>query len=204
MAEKANGPKAPAAKSISKTEAVRRALARFGRDATPLQMQPWIKSEFGITMSANHISASKGKLLGKKKPAAKTAAPKPAASNATAARADGISKLEGVRRVLAEFGPDTKPVQIQAHLKSRFGIPISVDVASTYKKLVARQAKAGKKTRTPKAAFPTSQASSTASTAARPKAAGAGVSLDDLGAVKELVGRVGAESLRTLIDLFAR
>src|SRR3954453_1814283 len=88
MADKANGQTGATApkKSITQKEAVRRALGHFGNDAKPSAMQPWIKQEFGIDMSTNHISASKGEIqskskkAGKVKPAAKkSAAPKAAA-----------------------------------------------------------------------------------------------------------------------------
>jgi hypothetical protein len=213
----ANGPKAAQAKGISKMEAVRRALAHFGRDAAPSQMQPWIKSEFGIAMTPSHISAYKGKLLAKARgngrPAAKAAAPKPAAAASAAAPktgaapANGISKIEGVKRAMAELGPDAKPLAIKDYLKSRFGVEISGDVVSTYKKTVAKRGKTGRKPAAtkgrppaPKAVAATPQAPATAPRAA----SGAGVSLEDLGAVKHLVGRVGADGLRALIDLFAR
>src|SRR5439155_11962574 len=88
MAKKANGKAGASApqKGMSKKEAVRRALAELGSDAKPSAMQPWIKQQFGIDMSTNHISASKGEIqskskkAGKAKPAAKkSAAPKAAA-----------------------------------------------------------------------------------------------------------------------------
>ena len=69
------------AEEITKQEAVRRALKAMGRAATPTQMQPYIKQQFGIEMSINHISNSKsilqkkgGKGKGAKKPAAQGAA----------------------------------------------------------------------------------------------------------------------------------
>jgi hypothetical protein len=76
------------AETISKQEAVRRALAHFGNDAKPVEMQPWIKGEFGIEMSTDHISTAKGEILRKAglggrpkkgKAPAKKAAPKAAA-----------------------------------------------------------------------------------------------------------------------------
>ena len=68
------------AEKISKQEAVRRALAHFGNDAKPMQMQGWIRSEFGIEMGTDHISTAKGDILRKagvkKKPASKKLGPK--------------------------------------------------------------------------------------------------------------------------------
>src|SRR5947209_698225 len=50
---------------MSKMEAVRRALAQLGREAKPLQIKDYIKSEFGIEMGADHISTYKGDILKK-------------------------------------------------------------------------------------------------------------------------------------------
>src|SRR5215470_18060960 len=63
-------------KGISKMEAVRQALGHFGNDAKPLEMRPWIKQQFGINMSTDHISTYKGDIRRKAK------APTPAASAA--------------------------------------------------------------------------------------------------------------------------
>src|SRR3954452_15081931 len=87
-------------KGISKIEAVRQALAHFGNDTMPSKMQPWIKQQFGIDISANHISASRchiRKMAGKAKaptPAPRAAdasvrTPKPAAS---AAKESAVAK----------------------------------------------------------------------------------------------------------------
>jgi hypothetical protein len=92
---------------------------------------------------------------------------------------NGITKLEGVKRALAELGPDAMPLAIKDYLKTKLGIDISGDVASTYKKTLARQAKGDK------------------------QPAGDGVSLQDIEAVKDLIGRVGTDNLRTLIDLLS-
>ena len=50
MADKVNGQTGASTpkKGISKMEAVRQALGHFGSDAKPSEMQPWIKSRFGI------------------------------------------------------------------------------------------------------------------------------------------------------------
>ena len=61
------------AEEITKQEAVRRALKAMGRAATPSQMQPYIKQNFGIDMSTDHISTSKGIILHPKKKGGKGA-----------------------------------------------------------------------------------------------------------------------------------
>src|SRR3954453_572517 len=90
MADKANGQTGATApkKSITQKEAVRRALAHFGNEATPSAMQPWIKQQFGIDMSPNHISASRGDIL-KKASKANTTAP---AAKATATSSPATPK----------------------------------------------------------------------------------------------------------------
>jgi hypothetical protein len=113
------------AEQISKQEAVRRALAHFGNDAKPAQMQGWIKSEFGIEMGADHISTAKGEILrkagvkrkrGKKKPgrpkagkpsAAVTVTSAPVAAPARA-KAGGIAldDILSVKALLGRVGPD--------------------------------------------------------------------------------------------------
>jgi len=116
---------------VSKKGAVRRALRALGKGATPSAMRPWISQQFGIEMSADHISTAKGEILrgkGKKRTAGK-------GNEAKAASAVG------------------------------------------------------------KAAAPSSSG---------PGPAAGTVSLDDVRLVKDLMGRVGAEPLRSLIDLLAR
>jgi hypothetical protein len=46
------------AEKITKQEAVRRALAHFGKDGKPAQMQGWIKQQFNLDMSTDHISTA--------------------------------------------------------------------------------------------------------------------------------------------------
>jgi hypothetical protein len=87
MADKANGatPVSAPKKGMTKMEAVRRAIAHFGNTAKPSEMQPWIKQQFGIEMSPNHISASRGDIQRKNKLAVKVkAGRKPAVPKATA------------------------------------------------------------------------------------------------------------------------
>src|SRR5262245_47749776 len=122
MAEKTKqtgdaGAGAAAPTTLSKKEAVRRALKELGKDATPSAMRPWIKQQFGIEMSNDHISTAKGEILrgkGKKKSHAKATTParqpaKPTASVASRPRpAAGTISLDDVRLVkelLARISP---------------------------------------------------------------------------------------------------
>jgi hypothetical protein len=126
------------AEKITKQEAVRRALAHFGREAKPAQMKGWIKEEFRIDMSTDHISTAKGEILRKAREGKKPAAKKPAPPKSAA----------------REAGP--KPTA-------------------------------------PPQAKPTPA----------PATGGGGIPLEDILAVKNLVGRLGAGPLHALIDAFA-
>ncbi|HKB40668.1 MAG TPA: hypothetical protein VKD72_29855 [Gemmataceae bacterium] len=165
MADKANGQTGASTpkKSITQKEAVRRALAHFGSDAMPLQMQPWIKQQFGIDLSNNHISTYKGEI---RKQAGKAKAPATAPKAAAAAA------------------------------------PVAPKPAAPAAKKPAASKPAPKK---PSAPQPKAQQAA-ARSKALPKGGRAdrGISLGDIEAVKGLVGRVGAEQLRSLIDLLAK
>jgi hypothetical protein len=117
------------AEKISKQEAVRRALAHFGRDAKPSQMKPWIKEQFGIDMGTDHISTAKGSILkaaGKGKPAAKASvaktapravqARKEASAPTTSGRAAGIplQDILYVKGLVGRVGPDQLHTLIDA------------------------------------------------------------------------------------------
>jgi hypothetical protein len=232
MAVKANGPQASRANGINKLEAVRRALDELGPDATPSELQPFIKQKFGITMTTDHISTSKSAIRrqaadkGKPTPAKAAAAPKLAVTKPHAvanqnkrAAANGITKMDGVKRALADLGPDAKPLAIKDYVKSHFGIEISTDVVSVYKRTLAHKAKDGEtsgankgKPAAPKPQLQPAKAPVATKTTLSPaapkvesvKPAAGGVSLLDIGVVKDLMDRVGADSLRTLIDLLAK
>jgi hypothetical protein len=81
------------AEQITKMEAVRRALDHFGRDAKPAQMKGWIKDNFGVEMTADHISTAKGDILRKKKAGKGTGAKRPAAQGAAAREGAGDQKV---------------------------------------------------------------------------------------------------------------
>jgi hypothetical protein len=129
------------AEKIAKMEAVRRALKHFGPDAKPTQMQGWIKDQFQIDMTANHVSTYKGDIRKKRAGKGKPAAPKPAPQKAAA------------RKV---------PAQTPAAAKQ--ASPPSPSLTSK----------------------------------------GGGIPLEVVLTVKDLVVRLGAASVRTLIDAFAR
>jgi len=129
VANKSNPPKA---NGMTKKDAVRKALDALGRDAKPAELKPFIKDNYGIDMTPEHITTAKGEILrGKGKPAAK-------------------------KKAVAPRQPAARPQEPQP---------------------------AG---------------------ASRARNGDGGISLQDLQTVMELVGRVGPDTLRSLIDLLAR
>ncbi len=238
MAQQTNTPQKPSqgkANGISKKEAVRRALAAMGPDATSVQLQPYIKANFGFELTPNHISAAKGDILreaAKGKPAAVKTAPKPAPKPAAtpqpvapvaqppavpqqaAAKANAISKKEAVRQALKKLGKDAKPAQLQPYIKATFGLDMTPEHITTTKSDLLRgkgnkgKTKGKQQSTAAKASAKPSSLPQTATAAASGLRAGNGnapgsIRLEDVEATKALLGRVGANSLRTLIDLLA-
>jgi hypothetical protein len=125
----------------------------------------------------------------------------------------GLTKMEAVRQALAQLGRDAKPRVIQPYVKERFGVEMTTDHISTYKKEIARKAAKGKaKPRVtakekpgPVAAAAPRETAPKPPAATKPTVGGkSGIPLGDILTVKELVGRLGAGPLHTLIDAFAR
>jgi hypothetical protein len=120
-------------KGITKIEAVRRALAHFGNDAKPSAMSPWIKQQFGIEVSPNHISASRGaiqrkhKQAGKARPAAKKAATPKAAANQPAPKPPAV--IPSPRQVQGDISlPDIEAVKGLVHRVSPEQLRALVDL----------------------------------------------------------------------------
>jgi len=131
------------------------------------------------------------------------------------AQAGSITKMEAVGRALGELGKTAMPLQIQKLVKERFGVVMNVSHISNCKTEIQRQAKGKKKPPVLKAVAkhppapknvvatkPSPQ--SQGKPAPAPAAKAAGISLDDIRTAKELVGRVGADRLRKLIDVLSR
>jgi hypothetical protein len=108
MAEKANIP--------TKIDLVRQAMGKLGDDAGPTQLQDYVKSKFGVSMTTDHVSNYKGKILrsqtgkrkstGKKKTAAKprAEAPRVGATRSTTS-ALSLQDVETTRSLLGRIGP---------------------------------------------------------------------------------------------------
>src|SRR5262249_7995284 len=124
-----------------------------------------------------------------------------------------ITKKEAVRRSLAKLGQDAKPALIRADIKERFGIEMTPAHITTTKGELRRQAAKGKAAprrppgRPPKAkaeADPAQRHPPAPAPAERGSSTGATVLLEDIQTLKSLVKRVGADHLKTLIDLLSR
>src|SRR5579864_3066949 len=111
MAETANGSKG----TVSKMEAVRQGLRQLGRKAKPLKIQAFIKEQYDIDMTPDHISnykstILKGKGKGKGKPGRppKAAAAPAAAKPANAQGRSGLvpEDVANVKTLLRRVGSD--------------------------------------------------------------------------------------------------
>jgi hypothetical protein len=113
-----------------------------------------------------------------------------------------ITKQEAVRRAVAALGKKAGAQDIQKYVKETFNIDMTIDHIYTAKSSVlAKRKKAATKPAAPK---PVSTTKPQAGPAPAIRKATVRFSLDDLHTVKALVGRVGAEQLRTLIELLAK
>jgi hypothetical protein len=136
--------------------------------------------------------------------------------------AEKISKMEAVRRAMAELGTDATPTPLQAHVKDKYGLDMTKEHVSVYKRDILRklgvkpkkrvakkaapQKPAARKAGPKKAAVPKPQVQPAAASRSPAKSSGkaGGIALEDILAVKGLVGRLGARPLHTLIDAFAK
>jgi hypothetical protein len=146
------------------------------------------------------------------------------AANGEAAKtpAAGINKTEAVRRTLAKLGWEAKPAEMQAHIKKAYDMDMTADLISTYKgdlvrkareagELVPQAASRGPAVKKPAAPKPQAAATKPQSPAAPARTHGGNgnevgdaILLEDVSTTKELLDRVGAEKLRTLIDGLAK
>jgi hypothetical protein len=116
----ANGPAAGAKagrkrKKLTKVEAVRRAMAALGEEASRTDLQGYVRQKFGFNMNLNHISTCKTKLAKLAAKAetpngSKTAAARPAAAPAASRKP---SPLES-RAARSAPGPRTRPAGANA------------------------------------------------------------------------------------------
>ena len=78
---------APKRKKLPKIEAVRRAMAALGKEASRADIQGYVRQKFGIKIGLDHISNCKGELAKRAAKAATPAGPGPAATKSAAGQA---------------------------------------------------------------------------------------------------------------------
>ena len=117
-------------------------------------------------------------------------------------KAASMTKQEALRRALIDLGKDAPPLQLQAHIKDKFGIEISTNHISAAKTDIVRKMAGGAKPLPAKSVAKTPAAPK--STATSNGKDGGTVALADVQTVNTLVGRVGANDLKTLIDLLVK
>lgn len=129
------------------------------------------------------------------------AKPKATSAKTASSNGKGMSKMEAVRRVLAESGKDTKPLDIQDQVKKQFKIKMDPDTISNYKGIILRKGSGKKKMGRPKGRKTGRPAAAHAPVKA---SVSASISLDDIRAVKELAEKLGAEKLRQLAEVLTK
>ena len=129
--------------------------------------------------------------------------------------ADGMSKKAAVEKGLGDLGNTATPTQLQQHIRERYGIDMDLGHISSAKTKILNAAGQNKPA-VPKPAvtkIPSQRADSQKPAVKKegsektvmPQGGGAqGISLEDIETVKDLVERVGAASLKKLIDVMAR
>lgn len=123
----------------------------------------------------------------------------------------GLTKKGAVRLALKDLGNDAKPVQIKDHIQKRYHVDMDLNHISTCKGEILREGgqaapAAGKPApvKAPAAAKPAGKPAQGREMAS-PRGIGTeGISLRDIETIKDLVERVGAPSLKRLIDVMAR
>ena len=123
-----------------------------------------------------------------------------AAAPSKKAPAGNISRTAAVTKALVTLGKDAMPMQIKGFIKDKFGVEMSNNVVSTYKsKINGQTTKSNSAPAAKNEPAPKQQVKSALTTGSNGKAGG--IELADIQAVKNLVGRVGPDQLKTLIDL---
>jgi hypothetical protein len=166
MAEKASGNVATGATvkgkpaGITKMDAVRKAMTKLGWEAGRAPIREYVKSHFGVDMTADHVSTCRGDILRQRAAKAKSAGAKSAALTSAVTSAAGKGSVAKAST--------SEPTPAATQTKPSPATPrVSEGVGNGSAK------------------------------------AESGISLTDILAVKDLVGRVGVSHLKSLIDAFA-
>ncbi|MBA4066821.1 MAG: hypothetical protein C0501_24555 [Isosphaera sp.] len=94
------------------------------------------------------------------------------------------SNMGMVRAAMQELGADAKPLELQAHIRSRYGAELATNIISNYKFQI-RSKGAGRP----------------AGAARGRRAGGPALRVEDFEAVRGLVSRLGADQVKRLVDV---
>jgi hypothetical protein len=122
-----------------------------------------------------------------------------AEKNTGTAPKGGITKKDAVRQALATLGKDASRADIQKFVKDNSGHQMTLDHISNCKGEIHKEKGQTKKTVTKQ---PAARKDEPRKPTTAPRSHG--ISLTDIETVKSLVERVGANSLKKLIDVMAR
>ena len=99
----------------------------------------------------------------------------------------GVTSWDMVKNAMEELGKKAKPQALQDHIQTKHNKLLSKSLISNYKSTMKKKRVFGKKRGRPPGA-----------------AVGAkGIQMNDLAAVRGLVGRLGATQVRQLVDVLA-
>lgn len=114
-----------------------------------------------------------------------------------------INKMDCVRQALAELGDNAQPKDIQDFLLRKFDLDMNSKMVSTYKGTILKNpARKSGIIRRPAARV---SSPAPAPPKASPKVGGTngGISVEDIRALKELPGRIGADNVRELAEVLS-
>lgn len=95
---------------------------------------------------------------------------------------DGVNKMGLVREALQALGGDPKPKEVQAHIKANQGYDLPTPMISSYKSMIRGGSSGGGRGRGRKA----------------------GLTVEDIDQVRQMIDKFGAEQLTKLIAALAR
>jgi hypothetical protein len=184
--------------TITKKEAVKRTLAKLGENAMPTAIQADLKEQFGIEITTDYAGKLKAEIVGNGG-AAKT----PSVEAAPVLVPAAITKKEAVKRSLAKLGKTAMPKAMQADIKQRFGLDMTLAHLSTTKSDLLREG--GKKKKQPVVTEPVATSPQGQPAVPQSKNGKApALKIDDILTLQGLVRRIGAENLRRLIDVLSK
>jgi len=126
------------------------------------------------------------------------------ATTSSEANGQAISKIDAMRQTLATLGKDAANKDIEGHLKKTFGLTLSPATFSNYKSVASNEG-GKKKKKGRKAGKKAAEGAATAPAAPTSTSGKSGsFSIDDIRAVQELAGRLGAKKLKELAEVLAK